>query len=79
MPTIMKYTEEEIALLRRIYTANRDENWRAVSDRFEERFGRPLRQNQIRYVRLHYLFPDGQADNPRFKNRRRGKKFHNRV
>lgn len=75
----MKYTEEEIAFLRGVYTTNREENWRVVSTRFQERFGRPLRQNQIRYVRLHYLFPDGQADNPRYANRRRGKKIQARV
>lgn len=75
----MKYTQEEIGFIRQIYTTNREENWRDVSAQFEERFGRPLRQNQLRYVRLHYLFPHGQADNPRFANRRRGKKFQTRV
>lgn len=75
----MRYTEEEVAFLREIYTTNREEHWRVVASRFEEQFGRPLRQNQIRYVRLHYLFPNGQADNPRYRNRRRGKKIQTRV
>ena len=74
MPPVKRYRSEEVSFLREIYSANREENWRVVADRFRGRFGCLLSQGQLRYVRKHYLFPNGQADNPRYRNRKRGKR-----
>ena len=71
---MMRYTPEEISFVGSIYAADRRIHYRVVSDRFEARFGRPLRQNQVRYIRLRYLWPDGQEHDPLYANRHRGKK-----
>lgn len=78
---MVTYTEEEKEFVRAIYLANREERepWRTVVSRFRERFGRPLGQGQLRYLRLRYVFPNGQADDPRYQNRRRGKKLEARA
>ncbi|MBE3042655.1 hypothetical protein IMZ48_08775 [Candidatus Bathyarchaeota archaeon] len=68
-----RWTPAEVALIKGEYAADPLVGWRHVADLFQARFGgKYLRSNQVRYVRLRYVYPNGQADNPKYANRHRG-------
>ena len=71
--TTRRWKPEEITFITAIYAANPLTKPKRVADLFEARFGgERLRGHQCRYVRLRYVYPKGQADNPRYANRHRG-------
>ena len=68
-----RWKPEEIKFLTDLYTADPDMRPGPVADAFHAVFGgERLRDHQCRYVRLRYIYPDGQADNPKYANRHRG-------
>lgn len=70
-----RWKPEEVEFLRAIYAAEPLRRPKPIKDEFQAVFGGDrLSSNQLRYVRLHYIYPDGQADNPLYANRVRGSK-----